>query len=107
MSLNTDVIDAFVTAFGKSDIDQIMSFFTSDAVYTNMPMDPPNEGLEMIRKTIEGFIGMSESIEFVVHHTSENPETGVVMNGRTDEFKIGDKTDDPFKIQVRLGESEA
>jgi limonene-1,2-epoxide hydrolase len=92
MSLNTDVIDAFVAAFGKSNIDEIMSFFTPDAVYTNIPMDPPNEGPEMIRKTIEGFIAMSESIEFIVHHTSENLETGVVMNERTDEFKIGDKT---------------
>jgi limonene-1,2-epoxide hydrolase len=92
MSANTDVIDAFIAAFNKSDIDEIMSFFTPDAVYTNIPMDPPNEGPEMIRKTIEGFIGMSQSIEFEVHHTTENPETGVVMNERTDKFLIGEKT---------------
>ena len=92
MSANTDVIDAFVAAFGRSDLDEIMSFFTPDAVYTNIPIDPPNEGQEAIRKTIEGFIGMSESIEFVVHHTSENPKTGVVMNERTDRFQIGEKT---------------
>jgi limonene-1,2-epoxide hydrolase len=34
---------------------------------------------------------MSEAIEFVVHHSTENPATGVVMNERTDRFKMGDK----------------
>jgi limonene-1,2-epoxide hydrolase len=101
MSLNTDVIDAFVAAFGKSDIDEIMSFFTPDAVYTNIPMDPPNVGREMIRKTIEGFIAMSQSIEFIVHHSSENPKTGVVMNERTDQFQIGDTTEKGVGVDRR------
>ena len=92
MSLNTDVIDAFIAAFNKSDIEEIMSFFTPDAVYTNIPIDPPNDGPEMIRKAIEGFIAMSQSIEFIVHHSSENEKTGVVMNERTDRFQIGEKT---------------
>jgi len=90
MSENTDLIDAFVAAWGKQDLDELMSFFTDDAVYTNIPIDPPNEGREAIRKIIEGFIGMAQKIEFVVHLQTENAQ-GVVMNERTDRFLIGDR----------------
>jgi limonene-1,2-epoxide hydrolase len=34
---------------------------------------------------------MALEVEFVVHHSAENPGTGVVMNERTDRFKIGPK----------------
>ena len=91
MSKNIDTIDAFVDSWKDRDVDRIISFFTDDAVYTNIPIDPPNEGVEAIRKAVEGFVGMAEAIEFVVHNTSENAESGVVMNERTDRFKMGDK----------------
>jgi limonene-1,2-epoxide hydrolase len=88
VSQNTELIDRFVGAWKRLSLDEIMAFFSDDAVYTNIPMDPPNVGKEMIRKTIEGFIGMGQAIEFVVHHTAENPATGVVMNERTDRFQV-------------------
>lgn len=91
MSQNTDLIDRFVAAWKRLNVGDIMGFFSEDAVYTNIPIDPPNEGKEAIRKTIEGFIGMASAIEFVVHHTAENPAAGVVMNERTDRFRVGDK----------------
>jgi limonene-1,2-epoxide hydrolase len=91
VSQNTELIDRFVAAWKRLNIGEIMGFFSEDAVYTNIPIDPPNEGKEAIRKTIEGFIGMATAIEFVVHHTAENPAAGVVMNERTDRFRVGDK----------------
>ena len=90
MSENTDLIDQFSAAWSRLDLDEVMAFFTEDAVYTNIPMDPPNEGREAIRKAIEGFMGMAQKIEFVVHHQSENDQ-GVVMNERTDRFLVGEK----------------
>ena len=90
MSANTDLIDQFIAAWPKMDLDEIMGFFADDAVYTNIPIDPPNEGSEAIRKTIEGFMGMAQKIEFVVHHQTENAK-GVVMNERTDRFLIGER----------------
>ena len=68
-----------------------LATFGDDAVYTNIPIDPPNRGKEAIRKTIEGFLGMAQAIEFVVHHSAEDPRAGIVMNERTDRFRIGDK----------------
>lgn len=91
MSTNTEIIDAFAASWKDRDVDRILSFFSEDAVYTNIPIDPPNEGIEAIRKAVEGFVGMADAIEFVVHNSAENPETGVVMNERTDRFKMGDK----------------
>jgi limonene-1,2-epoxide hydrolase len=91
VSQNTELIDRFVGAWKRLALDEIMSCFTDDAVYVNIPMDPPNRGKEMIRKTIEGFLGMAQAIEFVVHHTAENPATGVVMNERTDRFRVNDR----------------
>ena len=91
MSKNTEVVDAFVDSWKDKDVDRILSFFHDDAVYTNIPIDPPNQGIEAIRKVIQAFVAMSAAIEWIVHNTSENPETGVVMNERTDRFKLGDK----------------
>jgi len=90
MSTHTDLIDGFCAAWARMDLDEIMGFFAEDAVYTNIPIDPPNAGVEAIRKTIEGFMGMAQKIEFVVHHQTENAQ-GVVMNERTDRFLIGEK----------------
>ena len=89
MSASTDVVDAFIAAWPSMDVDRIMDFFTEDAVYTNIPIDPPNAGKEAIRKTIETFAGMAKQIEFIVHHQTENG-SGVVMNERTDRFLLAD-----------------
>ncbi len=89
MSKNTEIVDAFVAAWGRRDLQGILDYFTDDALYINIPMDPPNEGKEAIQKALEGFIGMASEIEFVVHHQGETPD-GRVLNERTDRFKIGD-----------------
>jgi len=91
MSQNTDLIDRFVAAWKRLNVNEIMGFFSEDAIYTNIPIDPPNEGKEAIRKTIEGFVGMATAIEFVVHRTAENTAAGLVMNERTDRFRVGDR----------------
>ena len=87
MGRNSEIIDRFCSVWSDGDIDRIMGFFAPNAVYVNVPIDPPNEGVEMIRKTIEGFLGMAERIEFVVHHQAES-STGTVLNERTDRFLI-------------------
>jgi limonene-1,2-epoxide hydrolase len=90
MSSNTETVDRFVAAWKTHDLDTIMAFFTDDAVYFNVPIDPPNVGTEMIAKTIESFLGMAEKIDFVVHHQGETT-SGTVLNERTDRFLINGK----------------
>ena len=87
MGQSSDVIERFCKSWSTLDIEQIMSFFADDAVYINIPIDPANEGVEAIRKTIEGFVAMASEIEFVVKHQTENAQ-GVVMNERVDRFHM-------------------
>lgn len=91
MKQNAAVITDFIAAWSTGDIDRVMAFFHDDAVYTNIPIDPPNQGVSAIRQTIESFLGMAEAVEFVVHASAENPAAGIVMNERTDRFLIGGK----------------
>jgi len=89
MSNNSTISSAFIDAWGARDVDAIMDFFTDDAVYINIPMDPPNRGKAEIRAFIEGFMGMVSELEFIVHHQVESAD-GIVMNERTDRLKMGD-----------------
>lgn len=88
---NSDIVSAFCATWAERDLDKLMAYFADDAIYHNIPMDPPNVGKEQIRAIIESFTSAPESVEFAVHHQAENAE-GVVMNERTDTFKIGDTT---------------
>ena len=93
---NSDVITAFCEVWAEKDVDRIMEFFNEDAVYHNIPMDPANVGKDQIRAVIEMFTTAPESVEFAVHHQAENTD-GIVMNERTDTFRIGDTV-----IQLRV-----
>ena len=77
MSANTELVDRFIAAWKTEDVDHIVSFFHDDAVYTNVPIDPPNRGIEAIRTMIGGFLGMAQAMEFVVHHSAENAAAGI------------------------------
>ena len=83
MPSNTDIIADFMQSWNSLDIDNIMSHFTEDAAYANVPMGPPHVGKQAIRQFIESFIGTMTAITFIVHHQVEGV-TGVVMNERTD-----------------------
>ena len=50
-----DTIRDFCAAFSRMDIDELMAFFTDDAVYHNMP-GPPAQGSEAVRRTIASFL---------------------------------------------------
>ncbi len=88
---NSAIISNFCNTWQQKNIDALMDFFSEDAVYHNIPMDPPNVGKQQIRAIIEMFTGAPEAIDFKIHHQAENA-AGVVMNERTDTFKIGDTT---------------
>jgi limonene-1,2-epoxide hydrolase len=91
MASNSDIIIEFCNTWKKRDIDSLMGFFAEDAVYHNIPMDPPNVGKAEIRATIEMFTTAPEDINFEVHHQAESA-AGIVLNERTDTFKFGDAT---------------
>jgi limonene-1,2-epoxide hydrolase len=88
MANNADITTGFIRAWCDLDLEAIMDHFTEDAVYTNIPMGPPNVGKANIRAFIEGFIGSASEINFVVHNQVEGAD-GIVMNERTDTLNLG------------------
>lgn len=83
---NIPAVKAFIAAWGKQDLDEIMSFFAADAIYHNIPLDPV-QGTEAVRQTISQFISMGSAIEFETHFIAEDAD-GVVLTERTDKFQI-------------------
>lgn len=88
---NYETISSFCATWASRNVDALMEFFADDAVYHNIPFDPPSVGKEQIRGTIEMFMTDPEAVEFKVHHQAESAD-GVVLNERTDTFQIGDTT---------------
>lgn len=56
----------FCAAWSRRDIDELLSFFAPDAVYHNVPIDPPAVGHDAIRAVLELFVPPSSAITFEV-----------------------------------------
>jgi len=82
------VVSQFCQAWARLNVDQIMDFFTEDAVYHNIPL-PVATGKAAIRKTIEGLLKGTTWLEFKVLHTAS--VGNVVMNERVDSFEVKGK----------------
>ena len=82
------VVADFCKSFERKNLDEIMGFFTDDAVYHNMPMEPA-KGKDAIRATINSYLPSSDRIVFKILHTASNGN--IVFNERMDMFDIGEK----------------
>ena len=54
MTDNVQIIQDFIDAWSKLDVEELVSFFTEDGVYHNMPTGPI-QGQENLRAFIKGF----------------------------------------------------
>ena len=80
-----DIVRRFCAAWGTKDLDEIIAFFSDDAVYHNIPLAPV-VGPDQIRATIEGFSGGVEEIVFRVDNIAADGDT--VMTERHDIFRF-------------------
>lgn len=83
-----EVVRRFCEAFSGGDVDQVLSFFTEDAVYHNMPMTPVM-GKAAIRAVLEAFMRPAEEMEFRILHMAANGP--IVFTERVDRFIMGGK----------------
>lgn len=90
MTANNDLVAEFISSWQEKNVDKMLDYFAEDAVYTNIPIDPPNIGKAAIRAVIESFLAMAQAVEFIVHHQAETA-AGLVLNERTDRFLINGK----------------
>ncbi|MEX0783879.1 MAG: limonene-1,2-epoxide hydrolase family protein [Dehalococcoidia bacterium] len=96
MTTNNDTITAFVREFdaAEPDADKLASYFTEDAVYHNIPMQPVN-GREAIKAALGGMKAMMLSAGWEVIHQVADGD--VVMNERIDRFTVQGR---PVEVEV-------
>ncbi len=82
------VVNDFCKAWVRRNLDEIMAFFTDDAVYHNIPMAPA-KGKDAIRNVINMFLPVASAVEFKILKTAASGD--IVMNERVDIFQMGDK----------------
>jgi limonene-1,2-epoxide hydrolase len=89
MSEQEQVVRDFCAAWSKLDLDELAGYFTADAVYHNIPMDPV-VGPDAIRAFIEGFTGPVERVEFEITHLASDGD--LVLTERVDSFVTADRS---------------
>jgi limonene-1,2-epoxide hydrolase len=80
-----EIVQDFCDAWAKLDLDELLAYFTPDAVYHNIPIDPV-VGVDAIRATIQMFTTGVERIEFRVRNLAVNGD--IVLTERVDVFVL-------------------
>lgn len=80
------VVTEFCNAWPRKNVDELLAFFTDDAVYHNIPVEPAR-GKAAIRAVINSFLPAAKSIEFKVLKSAG--AGNFVMNERVDVFDLG------------------
>jgi limonene-1,2-epoxide hydrolase len=81
------IVHDFCNVWPKCNLDEIMTFFTEDAVYHNIPMDPA-KGKAAIRAVINTFLPAAKKIEFKILKSAA--AGNIVFNERVDIFDLKD-----------------
>ena len=81
------VVKDFCEAWSRRDVDELLGYFTEDATYHNIPIDPAT-GHDAIRNVLNLFVPLAQKIEFEILNVSSNGDT--VLTERVDRFQIGD-----------------
>jgi len=86
---NEKLVRDFCAAWSRRDIEELLGFFTEDAVYHNIPMAPVT-GREGIRAVFEFFVPPAERIDWEVRHVASRD--ALVFTERVDRFVMSGKT---------------
>ncbi len=90
MSDAIDLIRRFCDDWGRgASVDEIVAYFTDDAIYHNIPVDPA-VGVEAIKATFAMFTTGVERIEFRVLNIAADANT--VLTERLDIFVLPNVT---------------
>ena len=82
------VVRNFLASWRRPDVDEMVSFFSDDAVYTDRPRGT-HYGIDAIKRELQSFVKTipSTTIEFITLVS----EGGTVMLERVDHFEIQGK----------------
>ena len=85
---NETLVRDFCAAWRRRNIEELIGFFTADAVYHNMPMAPVS-GHDGIRTAFQYFVPPAQSIEFEILGLASTGS--IVLAERIDRFVMGEK----------------
>jgi limonene-1,2-epoxide hydrolase len=86
-----ETVRAFLAAAAERNYDEALPLLTEDVEYQNM-MLPPVHGRAAVRDTLEALLALCSESQWLVHR--ELADGDVVMNERTDRFRLGDSWTD-------------
>jgi len=89
-----EIVRRFCEAVTEIDVEKLLGFFSDDAVYHNIPIDPV-QGREAIAAMLGQFLGPATKAEFEITAIASSGRT--VMTERIDRFEIGGK---PIVLRV-------
>ena len=88
MKTNEETIRAFIAAWSRLDVEELVEFFTPDGTYHNM-MNKPVSGHADLRRFIGGFLqSWTETNWEIINVVSRND---IVIAERVDRTRVGDK----------------
>ncbi len=82
------VVNEFIARVVAKDLDRACELVTDDCEYDNVPMGK-NFGPDGIKAFLQPMVDGVDEVQFVVHR--QTAAGSVVMNERTDRFRVGDK----------------
>jgi limonene-1,2-epoxide hydrolase len=83
-----EVVRDFCHAFSRCDVAELSRFFSDDAVYHNVPLEPV-KGRAAIEATLAQFVDPKGSAEFEVKNLAS--VGGTVLTERVDRFVLNGK----------------
>ena len=90
-----ELVTEFCKRWASPDPDELAGYFTEDAVYHNIPLEPV-QGREAIKEFIAGFVATFDGIDFNVHR--QISDGTLVMNERTDVMRRKDGEAIPLPV---------
>lgn len=82
------IVDEFIARVVAKDLDRACELVTDDCEYDNVPMGK-NFGPDGIKAFLQPMVDGVDEVQFVVHR--QTVTGSVVMNERTDRFRVGDR----------------
>ncbi len=88
MPANIDIVTKFCEAWSRRDVEELVDYFTEDAIYHNMP-GPPIEGKPAIKTILQQIMVPTTWAEWETLNIAEVGD--VVLTERVDRFDIAGK----------------
>lgn len=84
---NHELVQHFVQAICRNNREEILSYFTEDARYHNIPLEKPRVGKEDIWKELSMIHDRATDVDWVIHHIGDNDQ-GCVFTERSDNYRV-------------------